>query len=216
VNEAESLIEKISSEPRDPNVGAWANDLLRRVHQGYPVEKLRPLLLDKDEDVVATGTWIASELGANSDLLLPDVLKLLNYPAKKVRFWALDCLYWASPLDGVQLAEGVKMVEDVDSGVRWKALDFLSRASVGQLGAALATLRSDESGSMHIRGLEFLLNEASADPTVVRSYLNSSDPLSRKYGVIAAVRLPMKSPELLDYALSMDDADVQAFARGKR
>ena len=105
------------------------------------------------------------------------------------------------------------MMEDADPGVRWKALDFLTRASVSQLKAALGALRSSEPQSIHAQGLEYLLNPASSDPETAVSYLNSHDGLWRKYGLIAAARLPDRSNEALAHASLVDDADVQVFVR---
>ena len=213
MDKAEELIDQIVASPRASNVGVLANDLLREFFRGYPIERLKALLLSQDVDVVSTGIWIASELGERNRPVLPDALALLDNPSKRVRFWALDSLFWALPERSYDLAKGVKMMEDVDPAVRWKALDFLTRASADQLGSALSALRSTEPNSTHVRGLEYLLNPVSSDPQSAISYLSSEDALLRKYGLVAAARLPDRSNAALAHASLIDDADIQAFVR---
>jgi hypothetical protein len=210
---AERLIEETERSPRGLRAEQIANDLLGEFFRGFPVERLRPLLQSQDADTVATGAWIASELGEKSKPILGDVLRLLKHSSKKVRFWALDCLLWASSDQEADLVNGVSMMDDAESAIRWKALDTLTRMSAGQLGAALKSLSESTPESVHVQGLRFLLGCGADDFDSVISHLNSDSAQLRKYGLIAAVRLPEKSGEALEYAQSINDPDIQSFIR---
>ena len=212
---AERLIEETERSPRGLRAEQIANDLLGEFFRGFPVERLRSLLQSQDADTVATGAWIASELGEKSEPILGDVLGLLKHSSKKVRFWALDCLLWATSDQEADLANGVAMIDDAESAVRWKALDTLTRMSAGQLNAALRSLSASTPDSAHVQGLSFLLGCGASDFDSVISLLNSSSSQLRKYGLIAGVRLPERSGEVLEYAKSINDPDIQSFVRSR-
>jgi hypothetical protein len=190
-----------------------ANDLLREYHRGYPVENLRPLLFSDDQDVVTTGVSIASELGAKGSPLLGDISRLIGHPQKRVRFDAIDCLLvWAGPSNKTELASAISLLDDPEAGVRWKVMDFLSRATLEQLEAALSSLEVSEPNSVNVRGLRWLIGSHASDPQDVKTVLQSQDEALRKYGVVAARRMSKSSREPLLYAASLNDPDVKRFA----
>ena len=215
VDEPERLLERILAEP-DPNsrkVGVLTNRLLAEFHRGYPIENLRPLLRSKDERVINTGVWIASELGEKGKPLLSDVSPLLAHPLKKPRFFAIDCiLLWAGPSNKSDVASVIALLDDAEAAVRWKAMDFLSRASREQLQAALSHLAVKEPQSRHVGGLQWLLGSDASNPKEVIAALQSKDSLIRKYGMVGAVRMSTGNTEPLFYASSVEDTDVKDFA----
>ncbi len=210
---AERLTKLILANPNAPQVGVVANDLLREYHRGYPLENLRPLLVHDDPSVVKTGAFIASELGAKGSPLLSDIVRLVGHPEKSVIFDVIDCvLLWATPSNKSELASVVTLLSDPESGVRWKAMDFLSRASAEQLGAALSFLEGKEPNSVNVRGLRWLVGSHASVPQDVKTVLQSQEEVLRKYGVVAASRMYRTSPEPLAYAASLNDPDVKHFA----
>jgi hypothetical protein len=215
VDEPARLLESILAEP-DPNsrrVGVLANKLLAEYHRGYPINNLRLLLRSRDERLVNTGVWIASELGEKGKALLDDVSPLLAHPHKRTRFFAIDCiLLWAGPSNKSDLASVIALMDDPEPAVRWKAMDFLSRASGQQLQAALSHLKVKYPGPSLIRGLQWLLSSDAVNPKAVAAALQSQDPYSRKYGVVAASRMSERNTEPLFYASTLDDPDVKDFA----
>jgi len=209
---AQRLTDLLVKNPRSPDAGVWMNDLLSEFQRGYPLLNLRPLLLHEDPDVAAGGAWIASELGAQGRPLLDIVSRLLQHSDRRVRFNALDCvLLWTDTARGPELCEAVRLLDDSDPAVRWKAMDFLSRASEDQLQAALADLRRERPQSGHNPALAWLLT-AGKDPQQVITSLSSPDPLLRKYGAVAAARLPGDRRKPLSLAAASQDPDVKRFA----
>jgi hypothetical protein len=209
---AEKLVQRLVEEPLSPRAEVMMNDLLSEFHRGYPLENLRPLLHSRDPNVVNVGAWIASELGEKGFPLLPDVLPLIHHPAKNVRFSIIDCiLLWAT--DGAELSAVADLVNDPESGVRWKAMDFLSRATRDQLQAALSHLAEVEPNSTHVQGLQWLLGPDASDADTVKAALQNESALLRKYAVVAASRMSKADREPLSYAASVKDPDVQNFAK---
>ena len=210
---AEELTNRLLAEPTSSHAGSWMCDLVAEFHRGYPLDNLRPLLLNSSAEIVKAGAWIASELGEKGRPLLNDLSPLLDHPDSKVRFSAVDCiLLWADSSKSLELAKTVSLIEDGAPRVRWKVMDFLSRASPEQLGAALTYFQATNPRSKHIQGLRLLLGSGTDISARATAALNDADQLMRKYGVVLARRFATSNKEPLLYAASIDDPDVKDFA----
>jgi hypothetical protein len=210
---AEELADRLVADPRSSLAGVWMNDLLAEFHRGYPLENLRPLLLNDNTEIAKAGAWIASELGEKGEPLLNDVSPLLQHPDSRVRFSVIDCiLLWADPSKGPELASVANLIGDPESRVRWKVMEFLSRATREQLAAALSYLETTNPQSKNIRGLRLLLGSGAQNPKDATAALNDQDVVMRKYGAVLARRTAGINKEALLYAASIDDVDVKDFA----
>jgi hypothetical protein len=210
---ADELLKLIMNDIGSSQIDVLSNDLLAEFHRGYPVMNLRPLLHSAEAALVSVGVWIASELGEKGKPLLSDVSPLLRYSEKDVRFDAIDCmLIWATPSNGAELAEVIKLMDDPERSVRWKVMDFLARASNDQLRAGLSTLQVSEPNSAHVRSLQWLLSPEALDAEGVTRALQSQDAVFRKYAAVAARRLSKGNKAPLLYAASVPDPDVKNFA----
>jgi len=208
---AKHLIERIAVAPENDRVGTLSNELLREFQRGYPLDDLRQLLKSNDEQLVAIAAWITSELGVNCRPLLPDVVPLLTHPMQRIRYWALDSLFWTLPENGCDLARAFKLLGDSEEGIRRKVLDLLFRLSIEQIEAAYLCKEEVLPLSVH-DGLGWLLSADSLVPEKVESVLRGTDPVLREVGVVAAARLRKAHPEPLLYASTMDDAAAREFA----
>lgn len=209
---AENLLRQLTEQPRSSQAGVMMNDLLSEFHGGYPLDNLRLLLHSENADVASVGAWIASELGSMGKPLLPDVLPLVRHPSKDVRFSIIDCiLLWGT--NGTELSAAVRLTSDPESSVRWKAMDFLSLATRDQLKLALSHLEATEANSPHVRGLRWLISPKASDVEELKLALQDKDALFRKYAVVAAARIFRNNREPLFYAATMQDPDVQNFAK---
>ena len=210
---ADNLLSLIMSDPSCNQIDVLSNDLVKEFHRGYPLTNLRPLLRSPQAALVSAGVWIASELGEKGKPLLNDVSPLLRHPEKDVRFEAINCLLvWAAPSNPAELASVIKLVDDPERSVRWKAMDFLARASKEQLQAGLSDLQVSEPNSARVRGLQWLLSPEALDVEGVTTALQSSDAAFRKYGAVAARQLSKDNKAPLLYAASVADPDVKNFA----
>jgi hypothetical protein len=211
---ADQLITAIMLNPRSSDYGVRANHLLREFHRGFPVENLRPLLLSPDEEIVKTGVFIASELGSKAKPLLADVVGLLKHPNKAVRFDAIgSVLTCTTGKEPREIAAAVSLLDDTEGAVRWKAMDFLMRASEEHLRAALQYYDKTDPRSTHVEGLRFAIHEHSREPANVLAFINSENVLLRKYGVVVAARMASVNSGPLEAASTIEDEDIRVFAR---
>jgi len=213
MKKVEKIIEQIITNPEVADDELLGDRLLQQFHRGAPLDYLRPLLQSPDERLASLGAWIASELGEKGKPLLGIVGSLLRYPAKQVRFWAIDCvLLWAGPSDGREISQAIRLIDDPEKAVRWKAMDFLFRASRGQLESALAFMGKEEPVSPNVLGLRWLLSNAGRDAETVEAELRSSSTQMRKYAAAAAVRISKENRHPLLVAASSDDLDIANLA----
>lgn len=185
-----------------------ANDLLGAIRAGYSLDRLRLLLRSEKDDAVRAGAWIVSELGADAAPLREELPALLRHGMKYVRFFGVDAvLSIASAEDGALLAAAVALIDDSEEAVRWKVLGLLSRATRGQLEAAVPWL-TERDLSTH---LVWLLDEhRGVEDVMVRL---GGSRLDRMFAVAAAVRLSGGRREALQRAATSDDREVASFAR---
>jgi hypothetical protein len=210
----EKLIEQLTTNPEVANDGVLGNHLLDWFFRGASLDYLRPLLLNPDERVASLGAWIASEIAEQGRPLLSVVGGLLGHPSKEVRFSLIDCiLLWASPSEPQEIVKAVRLIDDPERAVRWKAMNFLYRASKHQLESALAYLETREPGQPHTLRLSWLLGAAGHDGDAIGAELQSPDARSRKYAVVAAARMILENQDPLYIAGSSDDPEVATFAK---
>lgn len=208
---AKHLIERIESDPQNERVGVLSSELLREFQRGHPLGDLEHMLESADNNVVAIAVWITSELGGKCRALLPKVTPLLSNPLQRVRFWALDCLLWASPESGCEIARGIELLSDPEGGIRRKVLDLLLRLSKEQLEAALRCSEIKHMSSGISDGLRWLLGEDVLSGRIMEA-LCGSDVNLRKYAAVAAARFSKEDNEPLRFAAKLDDADIAKFS----
>lgn len=188
-----------------------AHDLLTAFFQGYPVDRLRALLVSPEEATARTAAWILSELGFSAAPLRDTFKELLNHPAHQVRFHALDAvLTCATPQDGVLLATAVGLLRDHEEAVQWKAMGFITHASTGQLVSSLGQ-QSDPQLAGLTRWLVDLDTGPAAGDRVIQA-LASTEPLQRTFAVAGACRIALDDPGPLTHALQSHHADIASFA----
>ncbi len=191
--------------------GNLANDLLVECFQGFPVQKLRPLLSSNHDKAVKYAVWILSELGVKACPLVRDVVPLLSHSARYVKFFALDVmLMCATSADHDLIARTIGLVRDHDSAVRWKAFRYLSIADYDGIVSALRSLEDTEVAS----AVEWIINtEATTDVAerIIADRLISDNELERMAAVVAASRLGKLM--VLAEAAGSTDSDVAQFAK---
>lgn len=204
----DDLIDRIcghASDLDDDWLGVAANDLLHELFSGYPVENLTRLLRAGDDTCVRTGTWLLSELGERAAPLTGELPVLLGHPLRHVRFFALDVVLVNGRHGGV-LAPALKLTQDPEAAVRWKALSFLAGASQDQLAAGAAGLEAGR-----VRDLtEWLAGRPASRDVVAR--LGDSDLTTRLFAAAAAARLAAEDTGPLEAAARAEDREISSFA----
>lgn len=190
---------------------ALASQLLDEFFSGYPVERLRELLRSRNEATVKVGTWIASELGHRAAPLMDDLAHLLVHSSRYVRFFAVDSiLAGATAEHGDALAGAVRLIEDQDEAVRWKALNFLARAGYDQLAASVSSLHDGPLAAL----AEWLLEiDRTSDTAFVTQRIQDDSKLRRMFAAAAAVRLAAHDQSALSHVAASSDEEISSFAR---
>jgi hypothetical protein len=210
MSEAEVLARRILD---SKDWGIAANELLSEFHQGRPVEQLRPLLRSREPLVVRAASFIADELGSKAATLIDVVSELINFPDRHVRGNVIGSLLnCATTTHPTQIAAVVSLLDDPDWPIRWKTMEFLSRAASYQLQAASRHFQRLDASSGHADGLNWLLSEDGRQAVHINDWISSDSPLSRKYGVIAATRIASLNQQPLRSATLSSDEDIQRFA----
>jgi hypothetical protein len=202
---AELLLERLKK-TRDDDA---ALDLLAEFQSGFPVERLRELLVEPAGDAARAGIWIASELGGAVRPLLDEIARSLLHPDRYVRFFALDCvLAGAGEGDGPLLGVAATLLADPDKAVRWKAMNFLASASDEQLSEA-----ADHVANEGLRdALIWLAAIHILGSAAARVKLVSPEDEERVIGAIGAARLATGDPSALQTAAYSELEEIRDFA----
>ena len=204
---AEALIATIAGGRNDEA----AHALLAEFFAGLPIVELRPLLLSENEETVKTAAWIASELGGNAQPLLPELEELLGHPSKYVRFFLLDAvLAAATDANGPLIAKAVGLISDPEVSVRWKTMNFLTRANPAQLVAACAPLAGTATADLVTWLVDLRKPSASA---LIAERLRADDRTTRLFAAVAAARIAADGSSALQNAAQSTDSEVSSFAQ---
>jgi hypothetical protein len=207
------LIENIL---KDGDDGRLSSALLNEFFDGYPLEKLVPLLHSEDVEIAKIGASIAGELGAQVRPLMPELTPLLAHPNKAVRYDILNAILCAATgADGDAVARAIMLVNDPELAVRKNALDFLARADREQLAGALARLTDSEFVS-RLGWLIEVENPNAASDVEIESKLASEDRLARWFATVAAARAYRRNPALLDRMAIGRDDELWAFVQSQQ
>lgn len=208
--------ELVSQTLQNPQRGEeLANDLLSAFQSGYPLHNLRRLLNADDTDTIATGVWIASELGAVVRPLFQEVVEQLHHPAARVRFFALDVLTsCGGPEDENALNRGLDLLDDPDQAVRWKALVFLANISEAALRALRDLAMRQAPAGSRAQGLQLMLSAmASREVEPVTQRLAGGDTVLHRYAAAVAARMVHQDATPLRAAMASQDTTVRQFAK---
>jgi hypothetical protein len=191
--------------------GEAANELLEEFYEGYPVENLRVLLGSDEDAAMKVGIWIAAELGQQAATILDQLVPLLRHRLRYVRFYALPAVLAAAGENrGDVIAKGVASILDSDEGVRWMAVQFLSKASAAQLRSSVGALR----GSGLEEHVEWMLScQLDGRLGAIMESIEHENRIRRRFAVAAAVRVAGLSLQPLRHAAAASDPEVRSFSR---
>ena len=210
---ADQLMSALISDPTGFNKSGLGNDLLAGFLRGYPLDRLQSLLRHQDAKIVKEAIWIASELPCAAADLLDDAIAISKHLDRRIRYFALDVIVLGTR--DSRREEFVRVVagsDDPDLAVADHAVFLISRATEGQLTAAIGHLELREPTSPHLDGLRAMLKLDPSDPTEIKEMLESGDARLRKYGLAAAERAYDSDPEPLEHAANSKDDFIRSLA----
>lgn len=201
------LIEQILAAPSSSQ--ELANDLLVEFNRGYPVAALARLLSHPNDDVTEAGAWLASEMPGRLGPLTGRAASLVGHQRPGVRFFAIDVVLDNVADNGELVAAALGLINDVDDGVRWKAMRFAMLADDAQLRTAKSFLNEHEREALGASGL-LSGDGGEHQEQRVKAGLDASDDVLRRWSAAAAARLG--SEALLEIATRSNDQEVSTFA----
>lgn len=202
--QAEQLIRELLVEPARFQKGF---KLLQAYWKGASPETLRPLLRSADLNVQREAVWVAAELGLRACPLLHDVVPLIDSGDRYLALHAMESVTLCATGDRApEFVHVVSRLEDADEVLRTLAMFLMSNAEILQIAASV------DSGLHrgHEEGLRLVLDSSASDEAVL-AFIHSAEPLSRRYGAIAAARLYEKNPRLVDEVRTLEDAEMDSF-----
>jgi hypothetical protein len=204
---ADQLIDELLAEPRRFADSGRAYELLQTYFKGAPLDTLRPLLRSGDFLVQRAAAFVISELGVQACPLLDDVVPLIDSSDRYLAFHAMESVtVCATGARAPEFVHVVAKLEDPDEVLRSLSMFLMSNAETSQLvGAVEGGLHSE-----HQEGLRLLVDASVSDEAVL-AFIHSEEPLSRRYGAIAAARLYEKNPRLINEVRTNEDGEVGSF-----
>jgi len=213
---AHVLIDELLANPAKFIEQGKPEELFQAYSRGWiPLHTLRPLLANENLLVQREAVWIAEELGKWACSLIHHVIPLIDSGDRYLKYEALQvamvCSVGAKVTEFLHVA---RCLDDSDEVIRVLAMRLVTNADRSQLEAGLIAAGSDGVlGIAHRTGLERLSKCDALERGQVQVMLGDRDPLTRRYGAIAAKRLMKKWPELIDAAGTVSDQDISRFAR---
>jgi hypothetical protein len=212
MNRADQLLQALLEGREGQELGLIANDLLREFQAGLSLERLRQLLRGDEDRVVRTAVWIASELGRSARPLVDDVARLLGHREGTVRYWAIDSLLTTTDeRNGPEIAAVLALHGDPDQAVREKVMDFLSRCSLDQVRAALATIEAAPAASELAAPLAWIASAVTPTPGAIAAALASESAAERRAGAAAIFRRDDLDAGSIELARASPDEDIRAY-----
>lgn len=192
------------------NKSQTATELLEALWAGYPVEKLRPLLISEDEEVAFWASYILSELGEKGRELLSTTAKLLDHKLEAVRIDAIDSLLSCSNfVDGATAAAIVSRYSNETDKVRSTIIDFLARAPLSLVQSAPDHMFDAGIKGQHLAGVALF---SSASDNLSRMIMGDDEVL-RAYALGASIRLHLHAVSIWKSATKAQDAVIAEKAR---
>lgn len=209
------LIEELNSNPSKFYKQGKTYQLLQEYFNGFPLETLRPLLCHEEPLIRRAAVWVTSELGVSGCSLLNDAITLIYDEDRYIRYHALEIVAVCSV--GENLNEYIKIVsflESNDDVIRVLVMRLISNADKLHLEVAARFFGLKGSyHKLHNEGLLKLLEVEKTPPEEVFLMINSCEPLTRKYGIIAAKKLFAKFPKIILDAVDNEDSDISRFSK---
>lgn len=209
-----SLVHEMLKAPQRFSEAGRAYMLLQAYFAGFPKETLRPLLESDDVWVQRSAGFIVSELGSAAADLVSAFPQLLKSPDAHVIWYAMEALAICATGENADLfAHVVRMLESPSDPLRRLAMRLMARVDASQLEGVRRYLDAQgDQVEVHARGLAALTGDQLSEASIA-AMVGQSEPLTRRYGAIAASRFRTKFPEVCSLVDASDDPDVRSIFR---
>lgn len=192
--------------------------LLEEYFHGLSKETLHDLLSYEDKDIRALALWIVSELGsATAKDFLEEAATQMNDDDPAIYLWASEivaCCGTDKYMDDFMRI--FVFFEHSNAKIRRISTRRISQLTDSRIKEAYAySVNNKILSDSHEKGLLSLININTLTASDITAMLYSDDSVIRKYGVIAALKVYEKYPEIIKESVNSEDLDVQHFSKTK-
>jgi len=207
--------EMMSRALADDYDGSFTQELYSAFYNGFPIENLRPLLASTNKETQSLGVYLVYELGERLYPLVAEITDLLENESPSFRFDAIIALTECTTKDdAAALGQVIFCFDDHDTFVHRGVIQFVQKAKQWQLRLGVneaARLRPDGVFG-ELPKILFATTRSGCVPWVdkIKTFLNHSDPIARRFGVALALRpRSIVDWNLLDLAEVVDEEECQ-------
>jgi HEAT repeat protein len=217
-NRPEELISELLVDPAAFCRRGDTNKLLEHYFGGFDLETLRPLLSHNNSYVRRSAMFVVAELGHRAYPLLEAVLPLVDDAEGHTAWEAMETIFLtATGACTKHFATVVRQLENKDSALRVLAMRLAALADVVQIEGAIGQVKNLElNRDLHLKGLGVLVLREQVGPQVIQEMLDDESLLTQRYGAIAAARVRVTFPDILESAGHHRNSDIKRFVAEKR
>lgn len=207
------LIEELKNDPVRFLESGRAHLLADECSCGFPIENLKPLFYMEDNNIKRTAVLIASELNYKSECLLKDVLTLIYDEDTFISWYAIETVMLCA--SGDDFLHIFYCLEHPNETIRrdimqlipeWRDFDFRIREAYEYL------QKQEDHSVLHEKGLSCLVRAKDLTDREIIDMLNCDEPVIRKYGMIAAVRVHGKYSQIIKDQINNFDPEISEYA----
>ena len=210
------LIEKLKKDPEKFQKEDGGYKLLEEYFNGLSTETLRDLLCYEDKYIRQLTLWIISELGETTAKdFLEEAASQMNDDDPVIYFHScviIACYGTDKYMDDfMRIFVFFEHSNDKIRRISIRRISLLSDSRIKE--AYTYSVNNKILSDSHEKGLLSLIHINTLTASDITAMLNSDDSVIRKYGVIAALKVYEKYPEIIMESVNSEDLDVQHFSK---
>lgn len=212
------LIEKLKEDTEKFHKEGGGYQLLEEYFNGLSKETLHDLLCYEDKYIRELALWIISELGEETaeDFLEEAASQMKDDDPAIYRWSSLIVACWGTDKYMDDFMRVFVFFEHSNAKIRRISIRRISQLTDSCIKEAYAYSVSNKIlSASHEKGLLSLININTLTASDITAMLHSDDSVTRKYGVIAALKVYEKYPEIIKESVNSEDIDVQHFSKTK-
>ncbi|WP_086930522.1 hypothetical protein [Agarilytica rhodophyticola] len=190
--------------------GEALNQLLSVLCKNVSYNKVLKLVNSQVESAKVAGVWLAAMLGKKAVCIFDDIKYLIRSENAKIRYELMEC-FLECAASGEVVLDLVKCLDDEESAIRLRALDYLKFLSDDQIISAYEYAFGK--GDTYYKYLSILRSQLKSEITIaeIEDGIVSEDVFCKRFFFMAAVRGGKDTKVLSHLAQISDDTDINKY-----
>ena len=189
--------------------------MLQEYFYGLSKDTLHDLLRYEDKFIRELALWIISELGETAEDFIEEAASQMNDDDPVIYRYSSEiiaCYETDKYMD--EFMRIFVFFEHSNDKIRRISIRRISLLSDSRIKEAYTySVNNKILSDSHEKGLLSLIHINTLTASDITAMLNSDDSIIRKYGVIAALKVYEKYPEIIMESVNSEDLDVQHFSK---